>query len=146
MQRLERCVVHARKKDLYYITLTKNAKCEGCKACGFGRKNHLTVPALSEIECKAGDSVTVRMPESGVKGSYLYLYLLPLACMFAGLMIPYGHGEKFMLLGAAIGLAVSLPVVYGIERLFRRRKKYLPVILCMADLPSVQEETQNVSA
>ena len=129
MEHLEQCVVHTRKKNLYYVKLTKNAKCEGCKACGFGRKNYLIVPAQSEIECRAGDRVAVRMPEKGVKGSYLYLYLLPLACMFAGLMAPYGHGEARMFLGGMIGLAIGIAAVYGIERLCRRRKKYLPVIV-----------------
>ncbi|MDE6398593.1 MAG: SoxR reducing system RseC family protein [Clostridiales bacterium] len=133
MERIEQCVVHARKKNLYYVKLTKNAKCEGCKACGFGRKNYLIVPAQSEIECRAGDRVAVRMPAHGVKGSYLYLYLLPLACMFAGLMIPYGHGEAWMLLGGGIGLAVGIAIAYGVERLFRRSKKYLPVIVQTAE-------------
>lgn len=69
------------------------------------------------------------MPEKRVKASYVYLYLLPLACMFIGLMIPYGHGESYMFLGAMAGIAVSVPAVYLIERMFRRRKKYLPVIV-----------------
>ncbi len=128
MQIIERASVRSRKKDLYYISITKNAKCDGCKACGFGRKNRLTMPALSLIECNAGDTVCVRMPEKQVKASYVYLYLLPLLFMFAGLMIPYAYGEIYMLIGAGVGLAVSVPVVYAVERLFRRRKKYLPVI------------------
>ncbi|MCI8412774.1 MAG: SoxR reducing system RseC family protein [Clostridia bacterium] len=129
MERIETCTVQKRKRNLYYIRLTKNAKCEGCKACAFGKKNALIVPALSEIDCAAGDSVAVSMPEKRVKASYVYLYLLPLACMFIGLMIPYGHGESYMFLGAMAGIAVSVPAVYLIERMFRRRKKYLPVIV-----------------
>ena len=110
MQIIERASVRSRKKDLYYISITKNAKCDGCKACGFGRKNRLTMPALSLIECNAGDTVCVRMPEKQVKASYVYLYLLPLLFMFAGLMIPYAYGEIYMLIGAGVGLAVSVPV------------------------------------
>lgn len=146
MERIENCVVHARKKNLYYVKLVKNAKCDGCKACGFGRKNFLIVPALSEVECAEGDRVTVQMPESGVKASYVYLYLLPLLCLFIGLMIPYGHGEWWMLLGGACGLAASIPVVYAFERLFRRRRQFLPVILRMADESEGEAQAEDVQA
>ncbi|WP_251613092.1 SoxR reducing system RseC family protein [Pumilibacter muris] len=129
MERIEYCTVHARKKNRYYVKIVKNAKCEGCKACGFGRKNHLILPALSQIECETGDSVAVAMPEKQVKGSYLYLYILPLLFLFAGLVIPFSYGEKAMFLGGVIGLAISIPTVYFIERLYRRSKKYLPVIV-----------------
>ena len=67
--------------------------------------------------------------EKQVKGSYLYLYLLPLLFLFAGLVIPFSYGEKAMFLGGVIGLAISIPTVYFIERLYRRSKKYLPVIV-----------------
>ena len=140
MERIERCVVQRKKRGLYYIRLTKNEKCEGCKACGFGKKNFLVVPALSDIPCNVGDEVTVAMPQSRVKGAYLYLYLLPLLFLFAGLMIPYGHGEGWMLLGGVIGLCAGIPVVYGIERLFRRRKKYLPVIKSVLSESGSDEE------
>ncbi len=129
MERIEYCTVHSRKKNRYYVKIVKNAKCEGCKACGFGRKNHLILPAVSKVDCEAGDSVAVAMPEKQVKGSYLYLYLLPLIFLFAGLVIPISVGEKAMFLGGAIGLIASIPVMYLIERLYRRRKKYLPVIV-----------------
>ncbi len=121
--------MHARKKNLYYIKIVKNEKCDGCKACGFGRKNHLILPAQSDIACEVGDYVSVAMPEKRVAASYVYLYVLPLLCLFIGLMIPYGHPEKFMLLGGLIGLVVGIGILYGIERLYRRRKKYLPVIV-----------------
>lgn len=129
----EVCLVHSHKKSGYYITMTKSAKCEGCKACGFGRKNKLVLPALSQIECEVGDRVVVQMPESSVKGSYVYLYLLPLLFIFVGMMIPYGHSELYMFIGAAIGFCVSIPLVYLIERLFRRRAKYLPIIIRKID-------------
>lgn len=129
MQEIVNCTVQAYKGNFYYIKLTKNEKCDGCKACAFGKKNHLILPALSEIACDIGDYVEVAMPQSHVKGSYLYLYLLPLLTLFAGLMIPYGCGEWWMLLGAGVGLAVGFAAAYAIERLFRRRKKYLPVIV-----------------
>lgn len=73
MERIEYCTVHARKKNRYYVKIVKNAKCEGCKACGFGRKNHLILPALSQIECETGDSVAVAMPEKQVKGSFVFI-------------------------------------------------------------------------
>ena len=129
MERLENCEVHSRKKDLYYIKIVKNEKCDGCKACGFGRKNFLIVPAVAETDCKVGDKVTVAMPACNVKHSYIYLCLLPLLGMFIGLMIPYGYGEKFMLIGGIIGFLICLPIIYLLERLFRRKKKYLPTII-----------------
>ena len=129
MQITESCEVCSRKGKLYYVKLVKNAKCDGCKACGFGCKNYLVMPALSQIDCAVGDRVEISMPERRVKGSYVYLYLLPLILTFIGIMMPFGHGEAWMLMGGAIGLAASVPAVYLIELAFRRKKKYLPVIL-----------------
>lgn len=135
-----------RRRSLTYVRLTKNEKCSGCKACGFGKKNYLDMPALCEIDCKAGDTVTIALPEKQVKGAYLYLYLLPLAFMFAGLMIGYTHGERIMFLGAAIGLTISIPVVYVIERLFRKSKKYLPTVLqVISETDTMSDITHNFS-
>ena len=129
MQITETCEVSYIKRGLYYVKLTKNAQCEGCKVCTFGRKDHLVLPAQSQVECKAGDTVSVVMPEESVKGSYIYLYIIPLITMFAGLMAFYLLGEWFMLLGCLLGLTVGFAAVYLIERIFRRRKKYLPMIV-----------------
>lgn len=129
MQRIESGVIYARKKSKYYVKITKSSECNGCRACGFGRKNHIIMLAQSNIDCEVGDTVSIRMPDKTVKGSYLYLYLLPLLLAFIGIMSAYGHGEKLMFLCGAIGLAVSFPLIYLIERLFRRKKGYLPVIL-----------------
>lgn len=140
MQRVEKCEVSARKKNLYYIKLVKNAECDGCKACAFGRKNYLIMPALSLINCAVGDRVSVIMPSSRVKGSYLYLYLLPLLFIFIGILIPINFGEIPMLIGGAAGLTVSIPVVYFIELMFRKSKKYLPII---SEKISDTKETNN---
>lgn len=141
MERIEVGEVTAKKKSLVYVKIVKNDMCNTCKACAFGRKNTLVVPALSETECGVGDRVSLRMPTEQVKGSYVYLYLLPLLFLFAGLMIGMPFGEKTMFIASLVGLAVSVPVVYGIERLFRRQKKYLPVVLNKIDC----EEEENAN-
>lgn len=143
MEELERCVVHARKGGLYYVKITKNAKCDGCKACAFGRKNYVVTPAVGEDGYAVGDTVDIRMPQKNVKAPYVYLYLLPLLCLFIGLMIPYGHGELYMFIGGAIGLACSIPAVYAIEIAFRRRKKYLPVIVRKSAPPNESENKEK---
>lgn len=146
MERIECGEVYAHKKSVYYVKLTKSAKCEGCKACGFGRKNHIVLPAHSQVDCCVGDTVFVAMPERDIKGSYVFLYLIPLLFVFVGLLIPYGHGELWMLCGGGIGLAAGVATAYLAERLFRKRGKYLPTILQV--LPAAQpvtENTQNTS-
>jgi hypothetical protein len=40
------------KGNLYYVKLSKSEKCEGCKVCDFGKNNSITVPALTEVDCK----------------------------------------------------------------------------------------------
>lgn len=137
---MEQATVYSRKKNRYFIKLTKSAKCDGCKACGFGRKNYVILPAISEVECNTGDCVEVEMPEKSVKGAYVFLFLLSLLFMFVCLMIPYGHGEIYMFIGGIIGLVISIPVIYAIERLYRRQKKYLPKIISKI---SVTEEKNN---
>ena len=146
MERIECGEVYAYKKNVYYVKLTKSAKCEGCKACGFGRKNHVILPARSQVDCNVGDTVFVAMPERDIKGSYVYLYLIPLLLMFVGLLIPYAHGELWMLCGGGIGLAAGIVAIYLFERLFRKREKYLPTILHAVPVgQSATENTQNTS-
>ncbi|MDE7394829.1 MAG: SoxR reducing system RseC family protein [Clostridiales bacterium] len=129
MERIELGEVTASKKSISYVKITKNEACEGCKACAFGRKNVLVLPAQSLVPCSKGDKVKIRMPSEQVKGAYLYVYLLPLLFLFAGLMIGLPLGEKVMYLTAFLCFCGSIPVVYGIERLLRRQKKYLPMIV-----------------
>ncbi len=126
---IEKGEVCYRKNGSYRIRIIKSAKCNGCKACGFGRKNHIILPAVSQIECDIGDTVNVRMPEKSIKGAYVYLYLVPLLFLFAGIMIPYNKGETFMMIGGAIGLATGFLTTLLIEKLFKRRKVYMPTIL-----------------
>ncbi len=140
MQRLEQAVVAKVKRGATYVRLTKSDACGACKACAFGRKNIVVLQANRECECSVGDRVTVRMPESTIKGSYLLLYLLPLLFLLAGLLAGSPWGEKVMFVCAICALILGFVAVSLLDRLFRRQKKYLPTIVSVSDVSDVKEK------
>lgn len=125
----EACRVVKADKKRIYIETVKNAKCESCKACNFGRRNTVTMPAYGDISCRKGDMVLVELPQAQIKTAALVLYVLPLLFFLGGLLAGMPLGEGFMLLFAVLFMTVGFVAAYGIDRLYRRQKKFLPRIL-----------------
>lgn len=99
--------------------LVKVADTEACAACGaegtcaFGspRKGR-SLWVNDPVGVRPGDLVRVEITDQGLLAASLILYGIPLAALLAGAVIgQVTGGEKRSFLFAALGLALSVPVV-----------------------------------
>lgn len=118
------------KGNLYYVKLSKSEKCEGCKVCDFGKNNSITVPALTEVDCKVGDSVIIRSPVKKRYLSSIIMYLIPIVVMLVCAIITYNatKDDLTVLISCAIGLVVSFLVIFILDKLVRN-KDNMPLII-----------------
>ena len=118
------------KGNLYYVKLSKSEKCEGCKVCDFGKNNSITVPSLTEVDCKVGDSVIIRSPVKKRYLSSIIMYLIPIVVMLVCAIITYNvtKDDSTVLISCAIGLVVSFLVIFILDKLVRN-KDNMPLII-----------------
>ena len=118
------------KGNLYYVKLSKSENCEGCKVCDFGKNNSITVPSLTEVDCKVGDSVIIRSPVKKRYLSSIIMYLIPIVVMLVCAIITYNatKDDLTVLISCAIGLVVSFLVIFILDKLVRN-KDNMPLII-----------------
>lgn len=118
------------KGNLYYVKLSKSEKCEGCKVCDFGKNNSITVPSLSDVECKIGDSVVLRSPIKKKYISSIIMYLLPIIIMVLCAVVTYNitHNDLSVLIACGISLVVSFLIIFILDKLIRN-KSNMPLII-----------------
>ena len=109
-----------------YVTITKNERCNGCKACAFGKNDTITIKALNEAKSKKGDrvAVTVRR-EQNTKLSYLVLFCLPLALMIIGALVGFiiQKSDLGALVGIAVGVLLGLVVCFLVNCFVEKKAK-----------------------
>lgn len=118
------------KGNLYYVKLSKSEKCEGCKVCDFGKNNSITVPSLSDVECKIGDSVVLRSPIKKKYISSIIMYLLPIIIMVLCAVVTYNitYNDLSVLIACGISLVVSFLIIFILDKLIRN-KSNMPLII-----------------
>ena len=118
------------KGNLFFVKLTKSQKCEGCKVCDFGKNNHITIPSLSEVNCKVGDEVIIRSPIRKTYLSSLIMYLMPIVIMLISAIIVHNifKNDLYVLIACAVSLLLSFLLVYMLDKLVRN-KKNMPLII-----------------
>lgn len=118
------------KGNLFFVRLTKSQKCEGCKVCDFGKNNHITIPALAEVDCKVGDDVVIRSPIRKTYLSSLIMYLIPIMIMLVSAIVVYNifKNDLYVLIACAVSLLVSFLLVFILDKLVRN-KKNMPLII-----------------
>lgn len=112
-----------------YVSITKSAECEGCKACNFGRDNTMSLPAVDELGCAIGDKVLVQMPEKRIIGASVYMYGIPLLLMLIAAFIGNIFSQTVAIISAFAALFVSVAVVWFIDKRYRRKKDFMPLII-----------------
>lgn len=127
----EECRVFRIKGDRAYISIDRREKCAGCKACLFGRSNKMTILAIIEADCAAGDDVLVKMPEAETPAASVTLYLLPLIFFVGGFLLArlISGSELLQALSGLALCAVSFIFVGLIDSAYRKQKKFMPVII-----------------
>lgn len=129
MPEIKECEVVAFKNNVTYVRLDKAPDCNGCKACGFGKKQSLVMPVTDELSSKIGDRVAVEMPVKPILSAPFVMYLVPLMLMFAGLISGYFINEIIMMCLAAAGLGIGFLIVFLVDKLIKKNKKVMPKII-----------------
>ncbi len=137
---LEECIVKKVVKGRAYVGLSPSAECEGCKACIFGKnKDKVDVPAVMEVECRAGDTVLVDLPKREIVAAPIYLYLMPLFCMLIGFLIG-NYISLFVQIILGFGfLILSFAVMYLIDRLYFASKRFSPKVIKIIKENNIKE-------
>jgi len=100
--------------------IVRTEACQQCRACQFGQTERILLP-LPKGKYRAGDTVSVSLPESKFTQASIIAYALPVLFMFAGLLIPnlLGFGEGVQAIGAICMLAAGLGLVKLLDRKIR---------------------------
>ena len=110
------------------VTFCRPQDCGHCHACEGGQK--ATVIRL-DGEGRVGDYASVRLPGSTVFKASMLAYVLPIAGLFAGMLIGRLAAPDQALASAlcgVIGLAVCLLAVFLTEKARMRSEKWKPVL------------------
>ena len=89
--------------------IERSEACAGCHQCDFGKKESMLIP-LDGDGYRAGDTVTVTIPDRKVTHTALILYGIPLVLFLAGLALGYllFRTDAASIIGALAGLGVSV--------------------------------------
>ncbi len=124
--------------------------CKECGACGGTRHGH---QVRLKGEGAVGDLVTVEMPESRVVFASALAYALPLVFLLAGLLIGASVAKRgtsnvsndlLAALGALGGLAISMPILWLVDRTIREKKHWTPQIVAIVPAQAGQEDGQRI--
>lgn len=69
------------------VELSRKEKCAGCGRCAFNRRDKIRVTAIKDAACTAGDRVVVTLPEKEIVLAPLFLFVLPVLFMLAGIAL-----------------------------------------------------------
>ncbi|NDV13940.1 SoxR reducing system RseC family protein [Crenobacter caeni] len=102
----------------------------GCRSMSiarlFGGATRFRV--LDPLGVAPGDKVFVSVPEGGVLGSALLMYLAPLSGLVAGALLGNIAGEAFAVAGAVLGAAAALFWARRRAALLAGDARYVPAI------------------
>ena len=106
----------------YWVKIERNAACGSCKACNFGKQNHIVLPAVSDTEFTVGDKVRIEMSVKKTYLSSLILYVLPIFLLLAAFFITYAiSGNEMLGLCVSLGgLIVGFLVIFLLDKLLRK--------------------------
>ena len=106
--------------------------CEKCSVC-MKHDNKMTIVADNEIGAKPGDIVQVNMERQVYFSAVLLMYVLPLICLVAALLLSGYLGASELL--QAITALSSATTVFIVLRLTDKRRqqndKYIPKIVAV---------------
>lgn len=154
----EYAIIIARTDKQATLELERRTACGLCgqkRGCGnatwgklLGHASH-QFSADNPIGANVGDSVVVGIDENAVLNTAFFLYVVPLVAMLAGASIAeyFFNNEFYVMLGAAIGLALGFLWVKGylIGSGKAYSKKYQAVILRHADDTTADDNQVGVS-
>lgn len=125
------------------VELKRTEKCAGCNKCSFNRRSTVKTLAIKDTDCATGDLVVVELPEKEILLAPLFLFVIPIACLLAGIVLGQKLALGWQLAVIAASLAVGLGILYAADRLYRRQRKFMPVITEKYEIEKNENQGEN---
>lgn len=139
----EKGTVKKKKRGIAYVQIARTEKCDGCKACAFGKNGTITMPALCDAKVSVGDVVNVEMPQKQAGAVALLIYALPLILLTVGALIGLVGEWWLQCTLAAAGLALGLICIVPIERRYRKSSGAMPIVTGISEAPDTSASNEN---
>ena len=128
------------EKGLVTVRFSRPEACGKCNACGAGsQKGEVTLPS----DCQVDTWVRVEMPEGRFIQATALVYVVPLAGLVLGIFAGWKLGagsDLWTVLGAVCGLAVSLGILYIVDKRVSGKPEWTPRITAVyTDKPDVND-------
>lgn len=124
----EICTVVKDKGKTAIVEIKRTQKCDGCNACAFNKRDFVRIPAIKDIDCVEGDRVCVEMPEKEISIAPLFLFVIPIVLTLVAVILCKNLAIWWQIPIIAGFLTAGLVILYTVDKLFRRKRKYMPVI------------------
>lgn len=116
--------------DMLEVTFCRPGDCEKCHACLGGDKKHVL---LVKGEGHVGDIAVVSLPEQTLTKASALAYLVPVAGLFAGMVLGTLLAPQNTTVGSAVGGVIGLAIPLLVLTLTEKRRKqsgeYTPKLL-----------------
>ncbi|MGB7386027.1 MAG: SoxR reducing system RseC family protein [Pseudomonas neustonica] len=140
----ERGRVLSTEPGAVWVATIRSSTCGSCQAkagCGQALLQKLGsassqgfVRALTDREWQVGDEVMIGVPEDALVKSAIWVYLVPLVCLFAAALLAQAlsWSEPQMILSSAVGLAFGFVLVRWHDRMVRSDPQLQPQVIAAA--------------
>ena len=144
----ETAVVVSASGNRAMVKTVRSEACSGCSAQGachaLGGGKEMRVEVLNYLRAGEGDRVELALPEGSFLKASVITYVIPLASILAGAIVGHVSGgflglsqNGAAILLSALGLGLSMPVVYKLNRRLGGDEQFIPRITRV--LPAVAE-------
>ena len=131
---------------LAQIHFSRPEACSKCGACGGGGQ---TGSITLQADCKVGDWVRVEYPENRFLEATAIAYIIPLVGLFIGIGLGWllgRGGDAGMLIGALVGLALSVGILFLVEKRVSGKAEWTPRVTAVYyELPTMEDIGCNPS-
>ena len=107
--------------------VVRSEACQACRACNFGQQERVYID-VGALKCAEGEKVTVDIDEGSVSRASVVAYGLPVAALFAGLMLGVliSETDYIQALCALAGLAAGLDAVRVLDKKLKKTGRFTP--------------------
>ena len=113
------------------VRIEKKTECGKCGMCAFpGSASHIDVTVKSDIEVKAGDTVTVEISDGGKFLGALFAFGVPLvlivACVLLGTLV--FNNDTVTAVSSIMSVVVWWIVLHFIDKLLAKNRRFISKI------------------
>ncbi|MDO4494056.1 MAG: SoxR reducing system RseC family protein [Clostridia bacterium] len=127
------------------VHFVRSSMCTHCGGCmTFGDKEMETI-AVNRVGAQPGDRVNVGLSAKNIIKASLWAYAVPLLALIAGILIGNRFGEVAALCGGLALCALSYLLLHKLDKGFRKKRVFEPVIMSVVREDDETPETSCTS-